>query len=471
MFIAWRLFYALIASPPVTAAAAMAFRLVRLVFGEHRAEGLLAAADRRLVRSGWPYQSKGWTNLHMARWLTRVRRWPGHRRQPRPPSRAANRGLRVGIIGPFSGLLSFPARLFQAFPSAAELTIFDCEYGDRYASYLRPLAAQYVEMPRGWSSAEVSDAAGAIEREDVDLLVNVLAKRPVFDLMDRLHVRCIAHYCNGSEPLYHDAVDFQLYPQPEADYFVAGSRLFCTTTMSSFSHQPFVPVTPFYDVRDIDPVPLCWRQREPVIVYHGSLYKLANPSYLAVLFQLLREDRVLRLVVTGKDDSSALATIRAEAAKHDVASQVHYCGQFSSTRNAEGAVDDPGWAQMRQLLARARLAANPWPVGGGSARVEAYAAGVPCIAVRLLFDKLAWNRRQLVSCDVPAIHAQAGTVTAASEYLELSRRCLYDEKFFERVVADQRTVLQGLTDAPGWWAQVFVAHDRWKSGAGAELSS
>jgi glycosyltransferase involved in cell wall biosynthesis len=471
MFIAWRLFYALIASPPVIAAAAMAFRLVRLVFGEHRAEGLLAAADRRLVRSGWPYHSKGWTNLHMARWLTRVRRWPGQRRPPRPPVGAGNRRLRVGIIGPFSGLLSFPAHLFQAFPSAAELTIFDCAYGDRYASYLRPLAAHYVAMPRGSSSAEVSDAAGAIEREDVDLLVNVLAKRPVFDLMDRLHVRCIAHYCNGSEPLYHDAVDFQLYPQPEADYFVAGSRLFCTTTMSWFSHQPFFPVTPYYDVRDIGPVTPCWRQREPVIVYHGSLYKLANPGYLAVLFQLLREDRVLRLVVMGKDDSSALATIRAEAAKHDVASQVHYCGHFSSTRNSEGAVDDPGWAQLRQLLARARLAANPWPVGGGSARIEAYAAGVPCIAVRLSFDKSAWNRPQLVSCDVPAIHAHAGTATAASEYLELARRCLYDDKFFQRVVADQRTVLQGLTDAPGWWAQVSVAHDRWKSGAGPELSS
>jgi glycosyltransferase involved in cell wall biosynthesis len=471
MFIAWRLFYALIASPPVTAATAMAFRLVRLVFGEHRAEGLLAAADRRLARSGWPYHSKGWTNLHMARWLMRVRRGPAQRRPPRPPFGAGNRRLRVGIIGPFSGLLGFPARLFQAFPPAAELTIFDYAYGDRYASYLRPLAAQYVAMPRGSSSAEVFDAAGAIEREDVDLLVNVLAKRPVFDLMDRLHVRCIAHYCNGSEPLYHDAVDFQLYPQQEADYFVAGSRLFCTTTMSWFSHQPFFPVTPYYDVRDIDPVPPCWRQREPVIVYHGSLYKLANPGYLAVLFQLLREDRVLRLVVMGKDDSSALATIRAEAAKHDVASQVHYCGHFGSTRNAEGAVDDPGWAHTRQLLARARLAANPWPIGGGSSRVEAYAAGVPCIAVRLSFDKSAWNRPQLVTCDVPAIHSHAGTATTASEYLELSRRCLYDDRFFERVVSDQRTALQGLTDAPGWWARVFVAHDRWKRGTGAGLSS
>jgi glycosyltransferase involved in cell wall biosynthesis len=463
MFLVWRVFYAFVESAPVTAAVAIAMTLVRRLLGDDRAEGLLALADRRLVHSGWPYHSRGWTNLHMARWLASIRRWPHrrHARRPRCHPIPRTHRLRVGIIGPFSGLLSFPASLFRGFPSAADLTIFDFSYDGRYAAYLEPLAAKYIPMNESSSSEQVSVAARIIDAEQIDLLINTLAKRPVSDLLDRLHGPCRAHYCNGSEPLYHDNIDFQLYPQPEADYFVRGGRLFSTTTVNWFSQQRFFSVTPYYDVRELSPDWPCWGQREPLITYHGSLYKLASPAYLAVLFALLREDRALRFVFMGKDNGSALSSICDAAAKHDVASQVRYVGQFSSTRNADGVVDDHGWAKMRQLLARSRLAANPWPLGGGSARIEAYASGVPCIGVRLSFDKSLWNRPQLVVCDVPAIHAAAGTAWSAEEYIELCRKCLRDKTFFERVVRDQRTVLATLTDSRAWWRQVFDAYAGW----------
>ena len=103
-------------------------------------------------------------------------------------------------------------------------------------------------------------------------------------------------------------------------------------------------------------------------------------------------------------------------------------------RDARGRVADPGWVRMRELSRRSRLQANPWPLGGGCSRIEAYALGVPCIALRVSFDERRWNTRQPVVCDVPAIHAASGTADDADHYLELCRRCLHDERWFDRVV-------------------------------------
>jgi hypothetical protein len=164
----------------------------------------------------------------------------------------------------------------------------------------------------------------------------------------------------------------------------------------------------------------------------------------------------------GKDNGVALAAIRDAAARHGVASRVHYEGAFSSVRDGTGAIVDAGWSRMRELLSRARLAANPWPLGGGSARIEAYAAGLPCPGIRLSFEESAWNRPQLVVCDVPAIHVPSGTAWTAEQYRGLCLRALHDATYFERIVTEQRQVVTRLTDAHRWWEQAIHAYLQWR---------
>ena len=93
--------------------------------------------------------------------------------------------------------------------------------------------------------------------------------------------------------------------------------------------------------------------------------------------------------------------------------------------------------------------------------MEAYACGVPCIAMRTSFDERDWNTSQPVVGDVPALHAPSGTVVDADAYLDRCRRCLYDEDWFERVVAEQRSVLRTLTDPARWWLDVIDAYRTW----------
>ena len=117
---------------------------------------------------------------------------------------------------------------------------------------------------------------------------------------------------------------------------------------------------------------------------------------------------------------------------------------------------------MRSLLDRARLAANPWPIGGGSTVVEAYATGVPCITRRVRFDRASWNRWQPVFLEVSALHVPLGTSVDDESYLAICRRALYEETYAAALAAEQLACARRVTDADAWWSQLLDCHGRWQ---------
>jgi hypothetical protein len=183
---------------------------------------------------------------------------------------------------------------------------------------------------------------------------------------------------------------------------------------------------------------------------------------LDCLFKILADDKQLQLVFMGKDDGAALAVIERTARAWSVQGQVHYEGQFDAVRDARGDQPDAGWRRMVSHLRRARLACEPWPIGGGSSRLEAYALGVPSTSLRLRFDPGAWGTRQLVIAEVTALHAPTGTVTTVEAYEGTARRCLYDEAFATALVAEQLAIARTLTDTTAWWREVFGYFHEWQ---------
>ena len=137
-----------------------------------------------------------------------------------------------------------------------------------------------------------------------------------------------------------------------------------------------------------------WIERENLIVFHGSLYKLASYPFLSLLFELLLEDKHLEFVFMGRGDDKLLSKIFQWAKEKGVDSRVHYEGHFSPVRNNEGIIDDPGWEKLKGYLLKARLAPNPWPIGGGSARFEAYLSGAPMVHMGVRFDSEIWGKSQ-----------------------------------------------------------------------------
>ena len=439
----WRGLYGLLASPrAVRAAAALARR--------DGGDVLLTRLGELFVWSGWPHQTRGWINLDASRFLRRVRREAGDRRNPaaKRPVREPEGPLRVGVLGAFSGLLTLAREHFEDAPEEVELHVLDLGYEGRYARYLEPVVASYA-------TDDLAEAAAGL-----DVLYVVARGREVDDVLDKARTPCVAAFCTGSDLLHHEQVDFHLYPQPEADYLLRDGALFCGTSRARFGDELVYPAFFLYDRGGLDPATrVPWAEREPLVLVHGSLFKAASEPFLDAVLPLARDG--VALVLMGRAGEAELEVVRRAARRHGVGDAVHYEGAFSGVRGADGSRDDPGWQKLLGYLRRARLAPDPWPIGGAAARVEAYAAGVPTAHLAVRFDEAAWGRRQDSLLEVEALLVPEATARIPAEYRRLCERCLAEEGFAESVVAAQVEACERVTDARAYWLQLVEAHRDW----------
>jgi hypothetical protein len=438
----WRVLYRVLASP----------RAVRAGGALARRDGgdvLLARLGGLFVWSGWPHQERGWINLDASRYVQRVRRAATTRRvAAKSPPREPDGPLRVGVLASFSGLLTLAREHFESAPEEVELHALDLGFEGRHAHYLEPVASSYA-------TEELAEAAS-----ELDVLFLVGRGRDVDEVLDAARTPCIASFSTGSDLVHHEKIDFHLYPQPEADYFLRDHGLFCGTSRTRFGDELVYPAFFLYDRRGLDPEARTpWSEREPLVLVHGSLFKAAGEPFLDAVLPLLRDGA--ELVLMGRASGDDLAVVDRVARRHGVASRVHYEGSFSGTRGAHGVRDEPGWEKLVDYLQRARLAPDPWPIGGGAARVEAYAAGVPSVHLAVRFDKASWGRRQHSLLEVEALHVEEATARTPDEYRRLCERCLVDGAFAEAVAAAQATVCARVTDASAYWLQLVRAHQDW----------
>jgi hypothetical protein len=466
----WRALYGLLETQFVVTITSWILRSLARLSGRPLEEGMLGLLERRLVLSGWPHQSAGWVNLHLSRFVWRVRRQSVRRRQARKATHErCHVPLRIGLTGCFSGLLGFPRDLFEACPSTVALHIFDIEYRGRLASYLRDIATGYfsIEAPEGRPDrAQIAALASTINASELDVLVSINWREYGYEIIDAVTTPCIVNHTTGSDLMHHEKIDVQLYLQPQADYLLRGSRLFCCTTerLSSFGHVR--QIRGLYDRRGMEISTVePWKGREPLIVFHGSLRYLEGCEYLATIFALLHDDKAVQFVFMGKDNGRALGTVMDAATRAGVASQVHYEGVFSAMRSEDGTIVDDGWLQMLAYLQRARLKPDPWPFGGGSSRFEGYLAGTPSVHFGLRVDRASWRRRQQSVCDVPLLQVPVATARSTDEYSDLCRRCLYDEEFADGLISEQLRVAATASDPAGWWDELLEVYEEWYRGS------
>jgi hypothetical protein len=456
---AWRTLYALFDSEWMVKSVRKGLHAASRVTGNPVA-GLLAMLQRRFVYSGWPHQRPGWVNLHASRFVTRVQYDETRTERQRSAVGPRRVPLHIGFVGPFSGLLGFPAELFQGCPHHVALHVFDIEFAGAWATYLDEGTACYSSFPSTASPRVIADAINATR---LDMLITIMPNPFTYDLLDRVTTPCAAFYSSTSDLLHHPGVDVQLLWQPEADYLLSSDGLFCCTTERPWTYSRVRPITGYYDRRAIDSSHMrSWNDREPLIVFHGSLDKFEGVEWRATVFHLLEEDSSLEFVFMGKNRGAALEDVIAHARRAGVESRVHYEGTFSAVRANDGRIPDPGWAKMLGYLQRARLAPNPWPMGGGSSRFEAYLAGTPSVHMGVRTDRQSWRRRQHSVCDLPLIHVSDATATTVEEYRALCRRCLYEPAFADHLAEDQLRVAESASDEQRWWAELVAVYDDWR---------
>lgn len=472
MVLVWRALYRFLDSAWVVTMTSWILRGLTVLSRRPLDEGLLAMLERRLVVSGWPHQSYGWVNVHLSRFVWRVRRQTVRGQAPKALHRAGHVPLRIGFTGYFSGLLGFPRDLFEACPPTVAPYIFDIELRGCRASYLKDVVAGYFSMPtverRAGLAQQVAPMADAINASDLDMLVSVNWHSEGYALLDVVTTPCIVNHCTGSDLMHHPKIDVNLYAQPEADYLIRGPQLFCCTTerLASFGHVR--QIWGFYDRRGANTSAVrLWKDREPLMVFHGSLRYLEGRAYLTTLFDLLHEDKALQFICVGKDNGTALKGVIEAAKQAGVQGQVHYEGHFSAIRGEDGDIPEVGWSKMLSYLQRARLAPDPWPMGSGSSRFEGYLAGTPSVHMGLRVDRASWRRRQHSVCEVPLLLVPSATATTIEEYGRLCRRCLYEEEFADRLISEQLRVAKAASDPKAWWDELVKVYEEWHSRNGA----
>ncbi len=466
-YIFWRFTHWLIGTQIFQSTAINHVKLLQRIFGEEYGKRLLNKFATCFVYSGWP-RVQGYIDLNTSCFYQSIQRKllapsPDFKVTGKTPQLATSHPLRIGCFGRFSGLLSFPERLFAVFPDDAELFIFDIRHRGKFAEYLETSVTYYksVELDNADSyQLQLREVATAINNSELDILINVNWTKEAYDLLDVIETFCIINICTGSDILHHNKVSFQIYCQPEVDYFVQNKHLFCALSRTQFNSQLVYSGYIFYDSRDIENM-TTWTDREPLIIFHGSLYKLASLSFLTCIFNLMQADRELEFVFMGKDNGTALNLVSELASRLGLDARVHYEGEFSAMRDKEGCILDPGWLKMLTYLKRARLAPNPWPIGGGSSRFESYVAGVPSVHMGVKFDPTSWGRPQHALFELPALLVPEGTATSIEQYEELCRQCLYDEMFAEHLVTEQLKIVRKLGDPGAYWQQIFGFYQDW----------
>jgi hypothetical protein len=454
----WRnILLRLFSSGVAVTAASAALRLARRLRGDAFARSVLDRFGAAFVWSGWPYGEPGYINLHSSRFYWRVQRaiWGTPRVAARRPAPPSGEPLRVGMVTSFLGTLATQKPMFDALPSGMELHVFDRQFAGAGAEYLRGLAASYHSFP---DEAAAGEVAAAINRAPLDLLLSVQGKAFAYDVIDGADTPCVVNVCVGSDLVHHDKISFHLYCQPQFDYQVAGDRLRSVDLDEPFGARVYDSWVVF-DPRDI---PLdagaSWAAREPLIVWHGSLYKIASASFLDTIFGLLQEDSTLEFVFFGKESGGALSTIDRAARARRVEARVHYEGSVRVGRDSQGVIRSEGFAGVVSALGRARLWPNSFPIGGASARFEAYATGAP--TAHLALRSPTSESGSLL--DLPSLAVPGGSAGSIEAYRRLCRRCLSDGAFADTLVREQIVVARRVSDGRAWWRHVLRCYDDWK---------
>lgn len=394
------------------------------------------------------------------------------RRPPRPREK-----LRVGLAGMIAYLPFYPRKLFCDLPPEMEIHLIETVRELPSEHYLRHTdAASLHNVILYWNNdlpsdgitsqpdyaARVKEAAAAINRLDLDLLLVTEPGREIFDLLDAVDVPAIADLTATSGACFHPNIDIQFYIHAIKDYVVRENRLFCQSSQRFLARPPFVvPYCLLFDTTGYEAEPVPWAERDHVLFFHGRLVKAAQPAFLKMLLDLLDEDAELSLVLYGMDSHKALQTIQAQARRRGLEKRIDFRGKFSLTRNSEGEITDPAWRRFVRDLRHAKLAPTSYPMASGCARFETYTAGVPCINLAIRTDNRRWTSPDETLVDIPALYTPSATVTDLGDYKRTALRLLREPALAEKVIAEQLEVVQRLGSPRCFWRQILDAHQQW----------
>lgn len=385
--------------------------------------------------------------------------------------------LKIGVIGMFGGITVYSKKFFEGFPDSCELFVFDIQLPngshakwleDRYTNYNLIFTYSGKSKSANYSKSryeeELDISSKLINESKIDILAIMTHGDLVYDIIDLIDTPCIVNVSAGSDVVHHSKVDIELCAQFQYDLYLKNNRLFCAITDKQFVHSKVYKSKFFYDLRGIEyENSLTWNEKENLIVFHGSLYKLGKKELLNAVFSILKSDKNLRFIYIGKNNFDEISLIKKEAEKMDISGQVEYGGEYQLAYDAQGNIIGKGWERVRDILTKAKVSINPWPIGGGCAVFEAYASGTPCITMAKTATNNIRRGNYILYAGgfLPALHIEQATAYSIKDYMEKCKKCIYNESFAKEIILRQKEIAKEVNDSNRWWNELILNYNDW----------
>lgn len=214
----------------------------------------------------------------------------------------------------------------------------------------------------------------------------------------------------------------------------------------------FFPRLFFYDRRDIIINEKVNPNFENSIFVSGRLSKIASKEYLSVVKSLLEDDFSRKFYFIGINDQNSLEFITNFFKSSSVINQIEYLGHFYMNFSENGKIEDKIWSKAKQHYKSAGIYLNPFPRGGGSSRIEAFASGLPVIDLEINYMcKKEMHKKEYI---LESLIKKYGTAYTHQEYYSLALKALNDLHFRKKIIEEQLKISKEFLEEKYFWKKI-----------------
>jgi hypothetical protein len=356
--------------------------------------------------------------------------------------------LKIGLIGNLSGISMTPPSFLNFFAySEHKLYIFDVSGQD-----LLSKKSKFHHAFSYWSGADkwknLEQICDNINREELDLVVIADTMAFASCVASRISAKAIYYYSFGSGILPKIKGLTNILCQPQIDFELSKNCVYSYNSKSQLAAARTIAIPGYYDRKDIEINAVKNSTGDfNYIFYHGSTYKILNYSFLKSISRILSSQVDLKFVYVGEGTFSQLFRIKLYLLIFGISRRCIYIPHMQYSRGQF-------WS-LGEILGKSLVYLNPWPVGGGAARFEAYACGVPVAHLELSKNHSPGKTKSRTVVDVQGFKTKLSKNMSKSDYVEFVIRVINDISFRKMVINEQSKKLEYLSSSTRWWNQVI----------------
>lgn len=365
---------------------------------------------------------------------------------------------RIGFLGAFSGLLSFPPDVFLCAPQEMDLFVYDIPYKSTARSQLEGFVNyRELRLVGGDFLSETKQGVPAriINDDQLDVLFVIREKHDAFALLSYLDVPAIVSVNTGSHMSFHSRVALESFVQRPWGYVreSKGVRDLRTNTLiPTCADDICLPLLFHVRGAEISCIDRTSKDKK-AIYYWGSLYKIDSDRYLTWVRTLLASLPWLEFHVWGKGSEAQVASIRGKLT--EFGGRFVYHGAFDAAYEPSG--DIRGQDSWAELVARVKstggLFLQSFPVGSATSVVEATAFGLLALCVMPPFS-LNLEPPECPSMILDFLFRAGGSFPCDEEMLAAAKQHLQDPKGTSELTAAQQKYAIQLGSKARFWNDI-----------------